>query len=35
MIKETYTKPEAQVEEFSSVDVITTSGIEDLDGGME
>ena len=32
-MKELYTKPMAEVEEFKTVDVITTSGIEDMEGG--
>ena len=33
-MKELYTKPMAEVEEFATVDVITTSGVEDLPGGL-
>lgn len=34
-MKELYTKPMAEVEEFKTVDVITTSGIEDLPCGWD
>lgn len=35
-MKEIYTKPEAKIEEFNTVDVVTTSGgTEILPGGWE
>lgn len=34
-MKEIYTKPEAKIEEFKTVDVVTTSGTEILPGGWE
>lgn len=34
-MKELYTKPMAEIEEFKTVDVITTSGLEDTDVGMD
>lgn len=34
-MKELYTKPMAEIEEFKTVDVITTSGWEDIGGGWD
>ena len=33
-MKEIYSKPMAEIEEFKTVDVITTSIIEDMDSGL-
>ncbi len=34
-MKELYTKPMAEIEEFKTVDVITTSGLEDMNAGWD
>lgn len=31
-MKELYTKPQSMIEEFKTVDVVTTSGIENMGG---
>jgi hypothetical protein len=34
-MKELYTKPEVIVDEYESVDVLTISGVEELEGGLD
>lgn len=34
-MKELYTKPVSQIDEFKTTDVVTTSRIEGVDGGEE
>ncbi len=34
-MKEFYTKPMSQIDEFKTYDVVTTSGREDVEGGLD